>query len=103
MTECPVRMLVTDPDIDRVIFNRDFKENEVYLESSGINAPAHPYTFLSKLFCSDDYCVAVIIWDNYSYLQRRLEGEKSPEEKKKSLELTLWPYFPGEHRSKFEK
>jgi len=91
------------PDLRKVNFNSDFKQNDVYLESNGSlplsRAPPHPFTFQSRLFCSDDYCVAVITYNNYYDCERWLKLKESREEKQKSLELTLYPYFPSEHHA----
>lgn len=77
------------PDPYGLIFGRDFEGNLVDLESDDFR----PFTFTSRLFRSDDYCVAVITWNNYYHCQTMLSLRKSPEETQKSLRLTLYPYF----------
>ena len=80
---------IPHPNIYFVDFNRDFKVNDVELESDNFR----PYTFQSKLFDSKSYCIAVIIGKDFENLQRDLT-EKDAKEGRETAELTLYPYFP---------
>jgi hypothetical protein len=84
---------IPDPNIYTVDFNRDFFANDVELETDEFR----PYTFQSKLFDSQNYCIAVIIGKHFDYLQRELTGK--PIEDKETAELTLYPYFPAGYDS----
>jgi len=78
-----------DPQPYSLQFGRDFEENLVDLWSDEMR----PFTFTSRLFCSDDYCVAVITWNNY-YDCVRILSTRPSEEAEKYLEAYLVPYFP---------
>jgi hypothetical protein len=62
----------------------DFERNLVYLMSD--SGGSFPYT--SRLFCSEDYYVAVITWSNYYDCVR----DKS----QRNLHTWLSDYFPNE-------
>lgn len=59
----------------------DFERNPVFL----ISDRGTTFEFTSRLFCSEDYCVAVITWSNYYDCHR----EKSQEH----LSMVLSEYF----------
>ena len=87
-------------------YNRDFEENLVELHSDDFR----PFCFPSRLFCSDEYCVAVITQNNYDACEnfekgfslKRFVGAESPTslnrkstaEKQDYLRSILSPYFP---------
>ena len=70
-------------------YAHDFEANLVELDRDDI---AGTFMFTSRLFCSDDYCIAVITWNNYHDCARIL-SKKPPKEQQKYLRGWLYPYF----------
>jgi hypothetical protein len=68
----------------------EFKPNYVELMDPDYS---NYYIFKSQLFCSDDYCIAVITWKHYDML----ENEDSQERLSSELEV----YFP--YRGKMDE
>jgi len=78
------------PDPNPYFLNwSDFEGNLVELDRDDT---AGTFSFTSRLFCSDDYCVAVVTHNNYRSCKRILDM-RPPEEQQKYLSVYLCPYF----------